>query len=429
MSISPTTATNQFWVGNHLYELNIGIFDGYCRNAMMDTQRINMFSYDNRMNRLYTTGFIEYTDNSAEMDKFLESDAAYVTVSFSKLETKTSGTLRITESTSFTNLKFLIDSADILSNQPGEIKYRFNLVSPSYVAMSKDSRYTTYGDKKVSPTTIIQDILKNNIGLGVNSDSFETNMSPSLIHYITNNNDDGYSSIKYLLNKTVYYPNSSDKTLKSLVYDDNSDVVFLIDNRPDAKKLGTYNPIEIKVVKNSQFPGYQSPTYIGYTNNFSKSRAIVDTQDLKFYEYNIETNEFGNSLLNQQQIKNIINGGSENKAPMLTGTLSEGYGRYEMKWNNNIDLYTTAFRTLTQTNGLIVNQDGMLGAIPGFSCQVSIPNKFPILNNKTTTVQEESSQFQTITGIWDIFEVEHFISPNEGLFRQKLILYRNRVVS
>ena len=80
-------------------------------------------------------------------------------------------------------------------------------------------------------------------------------------------------------------------------------------------------------------------------------------------------------------------------------------------WNNNIELYNNNFKTLTQSNGLITNQDGEIGVIPGFCCNVSIPNNFPILNSKTNTVKDEELQYQTITGNWDIFEVEHYISP------------------
>ena len=66
----------------------------------------------------------------------------------------------------------------------------------------------------------------------------------------------------------------------------------------------------------------------------------------------------------------------------------------------------------------------MIGVIPGFTCNVSIPNKFPNSNTNKTTTLSKNIQFQTITGGWDIFEVEHYISPRQGIFRQKLILYR-----
>jgi hypothetical protein len=69
----------------------------------------------------------------------------------------------------------------------------------------------------------------------------------------------------------------------------------------------------------------------------------------------------------------------------------------------------------------------MIGVIPGFTCNVSIPNKFPNSNTNKTTTLSENMQFQTITGSWDIFEVEHYISPRQGIFRQKLILYRTRM--
>jgi hypothetical protein len=36
-NISPTTAPGQFWVGNHLYQLDVGIDDGHGKNNTLDT--------------------------------------------------------------------------------------------------------------------------------------------------------------------------------------------------------------------------------------------------------------------------------------------------------------------------------------------------------------------------------------------------------
>jgi hypothetical protein len=62
----------------------------------------------------------------------------------------------------------------------------------------------------------------------------------------------------------------------------------------------------------------------------------------------LETNEFGNEKIESSQIINIINGGSDNKWPRFVSHLDDyKFGRYEMEWNNNIDLYSSIFQTLT----------------------------------------------------------------------------------
>ena len=96
-----------------------------------------------------------------------------------------------------------------------------------------------------------------------------------------------------------------------------------------------------------------------------------------------------------------------------------------MEWNNNTDIYGNMFDALAKSNGLIVNQYGNIGTIPGYEVEVTIPNNFPPPSDTTRDNEFERMKYQSYTGVWTVFKVEHYINPKKEMFRQKLVLMRN----
>ena len=100
------------------------------------------------------------------------------------------------------------------------------------------------------------------------------------------------------------------------------------------------------------------------------------------------------------------------------------YTDHVMQWNNNLSLYDRLFTNLTQTNGLIVNQYGYIGVIPGFKANVIISNNFPLTSQNKIDCDYEKTKYQSFGGIWNVFRVDHYINPQKSLFRQKLCSFR-----
>ncbi len=422
---STISSPDEILIGNERYSVRVTISDGYNTDLKtLNTQAIDMLSYSNQMNRLYLVGFIDYIDNAAIVDKFLESDKCNLTINIDKIRFEgKEGFLKPTVERSI-SLLFLVTSFQILEYKPGSFKYRINIISPQYADLTKYVTYNNYGDKQETSTSIIQDILKNKLNIKTNDESFDKFKSTNKINYITNNFDTGFTSLKYLLNRTIYNPLDYDKSIKTLIFNELTNEITLFDNSIYSERLGVYNPIEIQVVKDVNEIGVSTDVNVGYTSKISRVDTFVDTKGMKFFDYNLKTNEFGNEEIKPENMIQILNGGIENKAPKYKN-LNSTQIRYETSWNNELDLYERLFKHLTQGNGLIVNQHGLLGACPGYACSVTIPvNQFPHKSTNKQLTELENSQFQKITSKWEIYETTNYFSATQKLFKQKLILYR-----
>jgi hypothetical protein len=162
--------------------------------------------------------------------------------------------------------------------------------------------YNNYGDKQETSTNIIQNILKNNLNIKTNGESFEKFQSTNKINYITNNFDTGFTTLKYLLNRTIYNPLDYDKSIKTLIFNELSNEITLFDNSIYSERLGVYNPIEIQVVKDVKEMGVSTDVNVGYTSKISRVDTFVDTKGMKFFDYNLETNEFGNEEIKPENM-------------------------------------------------------------------------------------------------------------------------------
>lgn len=422
----PKAGLNQFTSDLNLYELNIQISDGEEHTDFLDTSTIEMFSYNNKMNRLYLTGYLDYVDVRGSLINYIHTQLPIIDVSLELKKQNKCGGVQTEESKKKIEMTFFVDSVEILSNIPGLTKYRLNLIGLSYLALCQSVSYNTrnksnkHKGQELTQTEIIQDILENS-GFKIDKDSFENNKSTKKHHYITNLNDNYLSVIDYLLNYSVYDPNDYDKQLKALVIDE-SNVIHLKSLGVNGNPLGVHIPLTINTFKNEQFPGYSSPTQIGYTNQFSRPRAINNTRSMTYHTYDLETGQIGNSTLKTQDIIDIINGGVENQYPIYNNVLVDTFSRQSMTWNHKINLYQQIFETLTQTNGLITNQVGFLGVIPGCTTNLTIPQNIPSSKNKTQD-NYIKNLYNSFSGDWDVVEVEHYILPGKNIFRQKLVLY------
>lgn len=420
-NIQPPTSVQQFRNGTHLYNMGVFLDDGNSNKSYLNTQSIELFSYNNRMNRLYLQGYLIYNDYDGTIPNFIQSENTSLIVNLEQYTDKKCGNTIKTEKDDSLTLKFFIDSVEIIENIPGKIKYKLNLLGETFLNVNKNIDYSTYGDKKKTSTDIIHDILKNYNVIKTNDESFEVNKTSNEINYITNKHDTVESIINYLFNQSFYDPQTADKSVKTLIYNERTGEVHMFDTRRTGEKLGLYKPVLINILKYEKFPGYNSDTKIGYTNIFSRQKLVLDTRPMVFHRYSLDTNEFGNDELKTKSIINVLNGGEIKDNLRYHDRISNNLRtlqRHEMAWNNDIDMYQKLFEYITQTNGLITNQDGDIGVLPGYTCSVVFTN---------TNTSDKEKNFNSLSKNWDIFEVEHYISPMKQLFKQKLILYRTEL--
>ena len=407
------------------YHLTAAVSDGINSFPLL-FENILLFTYSNEMNKLYTEGYIEYEDKQGTIDRIVERQVAYCSIRFEHDSQKADGDIAPKMIDQSIDLKFLINNIEILSNVPGMVTYRLHLISENYLNLNRNVNYTNYNDSKTSVTEIIKDILENNAEIKT-TNTFELSKSNVNIDYISQEDDNSFSAIKYLMNKMYYSPLfGNEESIKSLIYDENSNTISLFDMKKGSPRMGVFPPVVVQVFKNDTNIGFDTPTNIGYTCRSEKINGVLNAKTTNVYSYDIESNSISPQKFENKSILNYYNG-DKNGNPKMFYLLDETkFKDQQMEWNNNTDIYGNMFDALAKSNGLIVNQYGNIGTIPGYEVEVTIPNNFPPPSDTTRDNEFERMKYQSYTGGWTVFKVEHYINPKKKMFRQKLVLMRNQ---
>jgi hypothetical protein len=103
------------------------------------------------------------------------------------------------------NYKFIINKIEILSRNGDNFLYKFHLISFNWYKCIKNISYTTYGSLANQNKNNILELIKTGFsisGLKLNTENFNTYIQCNVsIDYITENNDNLFSYIKYIMNK------------------------------------------------------------------------------------------------------------------------------------------------------------------------------------------------------------------------------------
>lgn len=90
---------------------------------------------------------------------------------------------------------------------------------------------------------------------------------------------------------------------------------------------------------------------------------------------------------------NYYNGDNNGNPKMFYLLDGSKFKDQQMEWNNDTDIYGKMFDALTKSNGLIVNQYGNIGTIPGYEVEVTIPNNFPTPSDTTRDNEFERMKY------------------------------------
>lgn len=387
---------------------------------------IGLLTFSNEINRLYTEGYIEYTDTLGKLDRELEIQYNHITIDIKHDSQKRDGKITPLCIDQEMIYDFIVDGFEILDDIPGAIKYKVYFKSQSYLDIGMNVDYTTWGKPTELESTT--DIIKKLFDKSVTkpSNSFDSCKSDVMIKYISSNKESIKDMIQYLLNQTLFTPNETiDKSLRTIIYDDRTQQFHLYNIYRGGPDFGQMPPISINMYKNAVDIMQEDKINLGYVSKKSQLQGVLDAKNISTHTYNIESNKFesGNSI-NQQFINNIQAGDANGLTKYNTVINMNEYTDHVMQWNNNLSLYDRLFTNLTQTNGLIVNQYGYIGVIPGFKANVIISNNFPLTSKNKVDCDYEKTKYQSFGGIWNVFRVDHYINPQKSLFRQKLCLFR-----
>lgn len=294
---------NIFISNNEKYELNASIGCGG-NNFSLLMDDIDVISYSNEMNRLYTIGYVEYTDRRGIIDKVIEDQELYFVYELTRFKENVCGSIVKIEYEQTIKVKFLVNNIEILENTPDVVKYKINIISENYTNLNKNVHFSNYKDK--DKPLIVSDIIKEILLQSdneVDETSFSANVSGTKLKYISNVNDNVFSSVNYLLRRTVYNQDIGiDRSLKTLVYNEGLNVIRLYSTQVNSILNGQYPPVQLNMLKSSSLITDDIPVGIGYVSRSSRVDGMLATKQLEYMSYDINTNEIGNSKNSKQYV-------------------------------------------------------------------------------------------------------------------------------
>lgn len=320
----------------------------------------------------------------------------------------------------------------VLERATSIIKYELDLVSVKWFTCAANLRYSNY-DKGPQPVLEMLKTCLSMQGAAVDEASFSKVRSPVNVDYISQLNDNLFTTVRYLLHK-LYYFQTRDSSIKFLVYDWFSDMFRLIDLKDRSTMIGTFATVLSLMKTNMELLIQQEPTNIGafkrampktgaYETAFEKQMFAYSYADDVFSIDKTESDETINYLNNK-----IDNGNYELKYQKMFEVPNTEYIQYGSYWNNDYDVYYNVVQLLSENTSLILNITGDIRRQPGSFTVVSIDRDTKNLTGDTKQEFEKLKyKYKAYEGVWIASKVKNIICPKQQTFRQQLALFRNFV--
>lgn len=398
----------------------------------IDNNDIESFIYENKLNNLYLTGKIIFTDRYGMTDRFLEKQFSYCEIFFAKNKVKEDKSIIMSklDDSEFFHHVFLIDNVKIITRLETSIKYEINLISVNFLKCAANVIYSNYDKEPEQIFDIVKKCIINS-NLQIHKESFDMVKSDVKINYITTCNDNLFSTIKYLLHK-LYYGNNFDNSLKFLIYDDTKDQYRLFDIKNQKTHFGLYS-ITISMMKsNTETLTEQEPNNLGSITQVPKHETLATLFENNFYEYNIKNNLLINNIVKSEKLATMYNskiGGNYFKDKMFSIPFTElTYNKSGARWNNDFKIYNDMVDVLTKDNSLIINTTGNIFRKPGCYVWVSIDRRLKENAEERKVMENQEKRYKGFEGLWITSKIQHIIEPAKQKYRQNLSLMRNFTV-
>ena len=407
----------------------------------LDPSYVQEFEYVNELNKLCLVGSLTYEDVEGKVVNYISKRYVSIAVRVAELDQKSDSifTIEKEKDDSVFEHTFIVNSIDVLGREDAVITYKLNLVSSSYFNLTANIQHSTYASKD-GPQPILknlQDCLTLNsddeIQLACDADSFEKSMDSIKTDYITQVNDNKFTTFRYLMNK-LFYCENKDNNFKFLYYDEFSCKYKMMNlGQLNSTCQGVADPIVISMFKTKEeMYTYQNACDIGTVNKFPKTSSFKSTFSKQHSSYDYSKNEISTKTTNQDEVNNYANSYYNDEATSQNIFQKMPY-EYEYVqagsfWNNDFNTYDDICNMLLNDNALIIEIDGSMKRQPADVIFLMVP---PDPSNQTTEdgnqYKDLKDRYSQLQGEWIIGKVRHSISPAQETYRQNLILFRNHL--
>lgn len=245
-----------FQYNDKKYQVNVSLQNADVQEnsvTVLAPEQIGTIEYTNTLNDLVHSGSMEYADNDHRIDKFLDRTFVYCTISLCELKEKSDGDISDSKPGDVLQVRFFVNNIGIIKNVPGIITYKLMFSSPTWMNCIRKMVYTNYGKGK-EPLFDIAKAILTQAKFNIDAQSFTNAQSVVKMNYITNDNDDVITCLRYLFNKMQFQSSyGMDSSVKGLIYDEYTDKVHAFDTDVCSPYQGNYSVV-VNQVKNDINP-------------------------------------------------------------------------------------------------------------------------------------------------------------------------------
>lgn len=423
------------------YKLVAAISDNESHSLGLDPGHVIEFEYVNELNKLCLVGSLTYEDVEGKVANFISKRHVNVIVRIAELEQPTDGPFTIEKEKAGSVFEhiFIVSNIDVLGREEAVITYKLNLVSQNYYNLVANIQYSTYALKD-GPQPILKSLQaclelnnKEPIEILCDNESFEKSTDEMKLDYITQLNDNKFTTFKYLMNK-LFYCENKDKSFKFLYYNEFSCKYKILNlGQLNSTFQGIADPIVISMFKTKEeMYTYQNACDIGTVNKFPKTSSFKSTFSKQHSSYDYSKNVISTKTTSQDEVNNYANSYYNDEATSQSIFQKMPY-EYEYVqagsfWNNDFNTYDDICNMLLNDNALIIEIDGSMKRQPADVIFLMVP---PDPSNQTTEdgnqYKDLKDRYSQLQGEWIIGKVRHSISPAQETYRQNLILFRNHL--
>ena len=407
----------------------------------LDPSHVKEFEYVNELNKLCLVGSLVYEDVEGKAANYISKRHVNAIVRVVELDQQSDSafTIEKEKADSVFEHTFIVSSIDVIGREEAVITYKFNLVSQNYYNLVANIQHSTYASKD-GPQPILKNLLAclmldndKSVPIACDADSFNSSMDDIKTDYITQRNDNKFTTFKYLMDKLFYYE-EKDKNFKFVYYDEykNSYKVMNLGKLNDTCQ-GVADPIVISMFKTKEEAyTYQNACDIGTVSKFPKTSSFKATFSRQFSSYDYSKNQIVTKSVSQDEVNNYANSYYDNMSEKQSifdkMPYDAEYTQAGAYWNNDFTTYSDICNALMNDNALIVEIDGSMKRQPADVIFLMVP---PDPSNQTSENENQykdlKDRYSQLQGEWIIGKVRHSMSPAQETYRQNLILFRNHL--
>lgn len=233
------------------------------------------------------------------------------------------------------------------------------------------------------------------------------------------------SSIDYILQKQLFFADSTDEGMKFLVYDilENKYGIFQFGQSTS----GTTTTL-IMSMNYSEMEEFVSSEKImlASTSDIGKSNMFLPMSDITMRTYDMNSNTFAKRDYESGTIVKFFGGNTEeNKMVPLRNGVETNIARDVSEWSNDTNIYNDFVDVFSKWDSIVVNCGGVINRKLMSVVNLGIDSRVEMSEGDTTEdAIRNMTRYRQLEGCWFITKVRYIIRPDRGTFKQSLRLSR-----